>query len=235
MVQGNKKKRAHPETSTGPATTSTPPVSASIPSKTSASPIMTSTPLTSASISLGTSASPVVTSIPLETLALFPQFPYSSLAPISTPSSSSSTAGTSLRPVPSSLARPPMPQVQSVVDSRILILPTVDSFNKQLARAKLIIEIIKEHFVEAHASFGRILDKIKNMWYTEFGLEWGTTAQYTSLYDVWSSDTFKKNREVVQRNYLQGYGSQELFIERELKANAEGLHIETGLPMPTDE
>ncbi|KAI5676083.1 hypothetical protein M9H77_07033 [Catharanthus roseus] len=34
----------------------------------------------------------------------------------------------------------------------------------------LITEIIEAHFVEAHASFGKILDKIKNMWYIKLGV-----------------------------------------------------------------
>ncbi|KAI5664386.1 hypothetical protein M9H77_23709 [Catharanthus roseus] len=45
----------------------------------------------------------------------------------------------------------------------------LDNFNKHSAYAKLITEIIKEHFVEAHASFGKILGRIKSMWYTKFG------------------------------------------------------------------
>ncbi|KAI5681749.1 hypothetical protein M9H77_02977 [Catharanthus roseus] len=73
MVCGSKKKRAHSETCT--------PASASIPPR-------TSTP-TSASIPMGTSTYPAMTSTPLVTLILFPQLPYSSSTPISTPSSSS--------------------------------------------------------------------------------------------------------------------------------------------------
>ncbi|KAI5657825.1 hypothetical protein M9H77_26618 [Catharanthus roseus] len=53
MVRGSKKKRAHPEMSTAPATTSTSPASASIPPGMSASLAMTSTPLASASIPPG--------------------------------------------------------------------------------------------------------------------------------------------------------------------------------------
>ncbi|KAI5664514.1 hypothetical protein M9H77_23837 [Catharanthus roseus] len=63
-----------------------------------------------------------------------------------------------------------------------------------------------------------------------------------------SSYTFKKKREVAQRNRLLGHGGQglgkhtdesRLFIEwekyQELKANAECFYIETDSPMLTDE
>ncbi|KAI5648563.1 hypothetical protein M9H77_34568 [Catharanthus roseus] len=139
MVCGSKKKSAHLEMST----------------------------TASASIPLGTSASPTTTSTLPATLTPFPQFSYSSPMPISTPSSS--TVETSSRPAPSSSTRPPVPSIQGVVDSRTLILPTDENFNKQTICAKLITEIIKEHFVEAHASFRKILDRIKNMWHIEFG------------------------------------------------------------------
>ncbi|KAI5650874.1 hypothetical protein M9H77_36879 [Catharanthus roseus] len=150
MVRGCKKNRAHLEMFTSPATMSTPLVSASIPLGMSASLGTTSTPPISASIPLRTSASPTTMSTPPATLTRFPQLPYSSPAPISTPSSLFSTR-TSSRPDPSSSARPPAPPV----------------FNKQSACAKSITGIIKEHFVEAHASFGKIPNRIKNMRYTE--------------------------------------------------------------------
>ncbi|KAI5667428.1 hypothetical protein M9H77_17281 [Catharanthus roseus] len=69
-----------------------------------------------------------------------------------------------------------------------------------------------------------------------------TTTQYTSLCNHWNLDSYKKKREVAQRNCLQGHGGQGLgkhtggsrsFIEC-LKANVECLHIETGLPIPSD-
>ncbi|KAI5666800.1 hypothetical protein M9H77_16653 [Catharanthus roseus] len=95
-VRESKKKRAHPEMFTGPSTTSTPPALASIPQGTSTSPTTMSTSPTSASIPLGTSTPPA-------TLTAFSQLSYSSLAPISNPSSSSSDVVTSSRPSPSSL------------------------------------------------------------------------------------------------------------------------------------
>ncbi|KAI5676389.1 hypothetical protein M9H77_07339 [Catharanthus roseus] len=106
MVLGSKKKRAHPETSTSPATTFTPRALASIP--------------------LGMSASPARTSTLPATLTPFPQLSYSSLMPISTPSLSSAT-GTSSRPTPSLSVRPPAPPMQGIVGSRILILLTANS------------------------------------------------------------------------------------------------------------
>ncbi|KAI5676495.1 hypothetical protein M9H77_07447 [Catharanthus roseus] len=60
--------------------------------------------------SSGMFASLSTTSIPSVTLTLFPQLLYSSLAPISTPSSSSAV-GTLSRPAPSSSARPQAPPV----------------------------------------------------------------------------------------------------------------------------
>ncbi|KAI5683157.1 hypothetical protein M9H77_04385 [Catharanthus roseus] len=77
MVCGSKKKKAHSEMSTPPAATS---------------------------ISPRTSVSQVAMSTPPVTLTLFLQLQYSSLAPISTPSFSSSATGTSSRLAPSLLA-----------------------------------------------------------------------------------------------------------------------------------
>ncbi|KAI5678260.1 hypothetical protein M9H77_09210 [Catharanthus roseus] len=91
-----KKKRAHPETSTGPATTSIPPISMFT------SPATMSTPLASASI-------PPVASIPSAMLTLLPQLPYSSPVPITIPFSTSYAAGTSSRTAPSSSTLPPVP------------------------------------------------------------------------------------------------------------------------------
>ncbi|KAI5657198.1 hypothetical protein M9H77_25991 [Catharanthus roseus] len=88
-----------------------------------------------------------------------------------------------------------------------------------------------------------------------------TTSEYKSLYDVWSSDAFKKKQEVAQRNVLQEHdgrgpgkytgGSRRLHNQSctsyciskrdnastydEPKANVECLHIENCSPMPTDE
>ncbi|KAI5668670.1 hypothetical protein M9H77_18523 [Catharanthus roseus] len=67
-----------------------------------------------------------------------------------------------------SLAASPTPPSEDVVDSRILILPTVDSFNMQSYCVKVITEIMKAHFVEAHPSFGKVPDRMKNIWYVEF-------------------------------------------------------------------
>ncbi|KAI5667409.1 hypothetical protein M9H77_17262 [Catharanthus roseus] len=123
IIHGSKKKKTQPEMSTAPATMSTIPTSVSIPPRTFASLATKSTPPVSAYISLAMSIPPV-------TLTTFPQLPYSSPTPISTPS--------------------PLSSIQS-------------------ACAKPITEIMKEHFVKAHASFGKIPDRTKNLWYTEFG------------------------------------------------------------------
>ncbi|KAI5681989.1 hypothetical protein M9H77_03217 [Catharanthus roseus] len=110
---------------------------------------------------------------------------YSSSAPISTPSSSSSATWTTSRRTSSSSAHPPI-------------------FNKQLACAKSITEIIKEHFVEAHASSGKIFDRIKNMSCTKFKPKWIIAPQYASLYDAWSSNAFKNKREAARGNVCKG-------------------------------
>ncbi|KAI5668960.1 hypothetical protein M9H77_18813 [Catharanthus roseus] len=103
---------------------------------------------------------------------LFPQLPYTSPASTSTHSSASSTVGISSRPAPSSSeclqstapssSPSPTPSSQGVVESRILILLIADSFNKQSDCAKVITKIMKAHFVEAHLSFGKVSDRIKN-------------------------------------------------------------------------
>ncbi|KAI5663724.1 hypothetical protein M9H77_23047 [Catharanthus roseus] len=78
-------------------------------------------------------------------------------------------------------------------------------FNKQSACAKSTTEIMKEHFVEAHASFGNIPKKNKEHVEVRadgYQPESKTSAQYMSLFDVWSSDAFKKKWEAAQRNRL---------------------------------
>ncbi|KAI5676531.1 hypothetical protein M9H77_07481 [Catharanthus roseus] len=152
-VRGSKKKKAYPETPTPPTVTSTPP-------KTSTSPTMTSTPLA--------------------TLTPFPQLPYSDLAPISTPSSSALVVRTSLRPAP--LSSTP-PTTEDFVDARTLITMHSKSFSKQSDCARLISEIMKQQYVEAHPNFRKVPNNIKNMWYTEFGFD-GTqdmTVPYRSF------------------------------------------------------
>ncbi|KAI5658832.1 hypothetical protein M9H77_27625 [Catharanthus roseus] len=101
MVRGIRKKRAHPETSTHPVVTSTP-------LGTSAHLITTSTPPR-------TFASPTTTFTPSATLTPLLQLPYSSLAPISTHSSSTFATETLSRPASLSSASPP---AQGVVDAR---------------------------------------------------------------------------------------------------------------------
>ncbi|KAI5681719.1 hypothetical protein M9H77_02947 [Catharanthus roseus] len=171
------KKGAHSEMSTPPTATSIPPGMS--PSLVVASPVEMSTPPVAASTPLETAFTPqAAASTPLATLTQFSQLPYTSSAPTSTPSSASSAVGMLSRPAPSSSPRPPAPvplsapslapSSQGVVDSLILILPTADSFNKQSDYAKLITKNMKAHFVEAHLSLGKVLERIKNMWYTEF-------------------------------------------------------------------
>ncbi|KAI5658514.1 hypothetical protein M9H77_27307 [Catharanthus roseus] len=84
---------------TSPIETSTPPAAGSI-------PLGMSPSLAAAYAHLGTSTPPATASTPPTTLIPFPQLSYSSLAPTSTPSTSSAV-GMSSRPVPSSSARPP--------------------------------------------------------------------------------------------------------------------------------
>ncbi|KAI5655073.1 hypothetical protein M9H77_32260 [Catharanthus roseus] len=173
--------------------------------------------LTSASIPPRTSTSSATTSTPSTTLTLFPQLPYSSLVPISTPSSSSSAVETSSRPAPSSSACPLVLPVQSAIDSHILILPTADSFNKQLSCAKSITKIIKEHFVENHASFGKIPDRIKKICIQSSRKDIDGTRRMSVPYGMLG---------INESHYVK---------YQELKTNTEWLHIETGSPMPTDE
>ncbi|KAI5682171.1 hypothetical protein M9H77_03399 [Catharanthus roseus] len=67
-----------------------------------------------------------------------------------------------------SSAHSPVPSSQGIINFRIIILSTADSFSKQSDHAKVFTEIMKAHFVEAHSSFWKVLYRIKNMWYTEF-------------------------------------------------------------------
>ncbi|KAI5667675.1 hypothetical protein M9H77_17528 [Catharanthus roseus] len=102
----------------------------------------------------------------------------------------------SSRPAPSSSARPlapapsstpsPAPSSQGVVKSRILILPTADSFNKQSDCAKMTTEIMKAHFVEAHPSFGKVLDRIKKMRYAESRKRYRWDPMHErAIWDAW--------------------------------------------------
>ncbi|KAI5681307.1 hypothetical protein M9H77_02534 [Catharanthus roseus] len=108
------------------------------------------------------------------TLTPFLQLPYSSPVPTSTPSSVSSTVGMLLRPTPSSSARlsalapsssthppPSISSSQGVVDSRILILPTIGNFNKQSDCVKVITKIMKAHLIEVHPNFGKVPNRMK--------------------------------------------------------------------------
>ncbi|KAI5676667.1 hypothetical protein M9H77_07617 [Catharanthus roseus] len=204
MVRGSKKKRAHPETSTGPATVSTPPILASIHPETSASPAMMSIHLASASIPPGVSTPPV-------TLTLFPQFMYLSLAPISTPSSSLSTMGTSLRPASSPLTRPPAPLVQGAVDSRILISSTADRA-LCLGSCKFWDNPGQNKELVVYRVQARMLSRRSGR------------RRRRTVY-----------RDMVARGLGKHIGGSRSFIEWELKANVERFNVETGSPIPNDE
>ncbi|KAI5672721.1 hypothetical protein M9H77_13085 [Catharanthus roseus] len=154
------KKRAHPNTSTPPIATSTPPgMSPSLTAISSG----TSPSLTVASTPPGTSTPLAATSTPPAILTPFSQLPYSSPAPTSTSSFASFTTGMLWRPASLSSAHLP-----GVVNSCILIISTAESFNKQSNCVKLITEILKAHFVEAYLGFEKVPDRIKNMCSIEF-------------------------------------------------------------------
>ncbi|KAI5664425.1 hypothetical protein M9H77_23748 [Catharanthus roseus] len=101
---------------------------------------------------------------------------------------------------------------------------TCAGFNKQSACAKSITEIMKEHFVEAHASLGKILDRIKNLWYVEFGkrYRWDRLHEHDIL-DAWEKWASLHYKDLMYEVKYQ-----------ELKMNTEHHHIETSLPIPTD-
>ncbi|KAI5664510.1 hypothetical protein M9H77_23833 [Catharanthus roseus] len=218
----------------------------------------------------GMSTLPTAASTPLATLTPLQQLPYLSLAPTSTPSASSAE-GLSSRPIPSSSACPPAPAAssaaslapssQGVVDSLILILQTADSFDKQSDSAKVITEIMKAHFVEVYPSFGKVPDRMKNMWYTKFRVIFMMNGawRHTRRGGRWYSRT--GCRGMVARGLtstpagLAGEDGQGLFTIRTVcptssaegtvgrytirpvlsEVNGECLHIETGLPIKTDE
>ncbi|KAI5666554.1 hypothetical protein M9H77_16407 [Catharanthus roseus] len=59
-------------------------------------------------------------------------------------------------------------------------------FNKQSACAKLITEIMKEYFVDAHTSFWKIPNRIKNMWSTKFGKMYRWDPMHDRvIWDTW--------------------------------------------------
>ncbi|KAI5676697.1 hypothetical protein M9H77_07647 [Catharanthus roseus] len=219
----------------------------------STSPATMCTPSASASI-------PPRTSTPPTTLTPFPQLSYSILAPITTPSSSF-VVGTSSRPIPSPSTRLPTPPMQGVVGSRILILPMADNFSKQSACAKSIIEIMKKHFVEAHASFGKIPNRIKNLWYTKFRkmYQWNPLHEH-AIWDAWekraslrykdliyemlSRRSGRRHRGIVYRGVVtRGPASAPAGLAGKngrgeisgAKAERKRLHIETDFPILTDE
>ncbi|KAI5668240.1 hypothetical protein M9H77_18093 [Catharanthus roseus] len=117
------------------------------------------------------------------------------------------------------------------------------------------------YFLEAHPSFGKAPDRMKNMWYTEFGKKYRWDSMHErAIWDAWQrwaslrykdlmyEEAYKKRQEASQQNWLQRRDSQgpgkhtggsRSFIEwakcQKLKANMERLHIETSLPIPIDE
>ncbi|KAI5656952.1 hypothetical protein M9H77_25745 [Catharanthus roseus] len=222
-----------------------------------ASPVETSTPLTVAYILLGTSPSPaaastllgtstpsVAPSTPPATLTPFPQLPYSSLVPIFTPSASSavrilskhfsSSSVSPPTPVPSS-APLSDPSSHGVVGSHILILPTADNFNRQSDYAKLIIEIMKAPFVEIYPSFGKDLDRIKNMWYTEFGAKYQELKANTERLHIDIGSPILTDEQLMfeaaggsNKGYVYGFDSQSAAITVERWGGSSIL-----LPIPS--
>ncbi|KAI5672566.1 hypothetical protein M9H77_12930 [Catharanthus roseus] len=63
---------------------------------------------------------------------------------------------------------------------------TCSGFNKQSTCAKLITKIIKEQLIEAHASFGKIPNRIKNMRYTGFRKRYRWDPMHErAMWDAW--------------------------------------------------
>ncbi|KAI5682548.1 hypothetical protein M9H77_03776 [Catharanthus roseus] len=187
IVRGSKKKRTHPDSSTPPAVASIPPV-------TSASPMVTSTPLTAASTPLMMFTPTTTVSIPSATLTLFPQLPYSSLAPISIPSSSASAVETSSRSAPS-LSAPPPRRLQQAIG---MCKDYFKNYEAALCREKVSMRPRHE-------------GPIQTAW------EKWTSARYKDLmYDIridglyghWNSNPYKKKWEAAKVNRLQGRGKQ---------------------------
>ncbi|KAI5667499.1 hypothetical protein M9H77_17352 [Catharanthus roseus] len=243
MVHGSKK-RAHPETST-------PPAAASIPPGMSPSLAAVSTPQ-------GMSIPPAAASTPLATLTPFPQLLYSSLAPTSTLSSDSSTARMSSSPALSSSTRPsalaPHSPLYLSFHPRVFLTLTSLSYRPQLDIAKLITEIMKAHLVEAHPSFWKVSDRIKNMWYTKFGKRYRWDPMHErAILDAWQKQASLRYKDLMYEVGIQEEargGTAESAIGawwpgawqahrwdkyQELKANAKRLHIETGSPILNNE
>ncbi|KAI5649039.1 hypothetical protein M9H77_35044 [Catharanthus roseus] len=121
----------------------------------------------------------------------------------------------SLRHSPSSLVRPQVPAPSSasssvlsswgVVDS-ILILRTANSFNKQSHCAKFITEIVKAHFVESRPSFGKVPNKVKNMWYTEFRkrYRWDPMHEH-AIRDAWQKRASLRHKDLMYEVQVDGY------------------------------
>ncbi|KAI5682750.1 hypothetical protein M9H77_03978 [Catharanthus roseus] len=118
--------------------------------------------------------------------------------PISTPSSSA--AEMSLRPTPSLSARSLAPPVKGSASNRLVQSRLLKSSRSTLFRH---MQDVQEK--QASLCYKDLMYEIRADGYQP---KWMTTAQYTSLYDVWSLDPFKKKREVAQRNRLQGHGGQ---------------------------
>ncbi|KAI5662321.1 hypothetical protein M9H77_21644 [Catharanthus roseus] len=157
-----------------------------------------------------------------------------------------------------------------------LHLPLHSSFNNQSDCEKVITKIMKAHSVEAHPSFGKVPNRIKNMWYTIFGKRCDSSgiSPTGGLLHINKSVIDgarrharrgrKRHRKTDYRGMVgrgpaitpavlglsltgeDGRGlhtietvySTTVFCEakyQELEANVECLHIEIGLPIPTDE
>ncbi|KAI5667892.1 hypothetical protein M9H77_17745 [Catharanthus roseus] len=100
-------------------------------------------------------------------------------------------------------------------------------FNKQSRCAKVITEIMKAHFVEAHSSSWKASDRMKNMWYTEFGHEkMGKAFAQLELYVL----LYQQKGQGVDTQSDKFWAKYQ-----ELKGIAERLHVETSSHILIDE
>ncbi|KAI5659140.1 hypothetical protein M9H77_27933 [Catharanthus roseus] len=118
---------------------------------------------------------------------------------------------------------------------------------------------MKAHFVLADFSFGKVPDRMKNMWHTEFGkrYRWDPMHEH-AIRDAWQRWASLQYKDLMYKVHTDGYQSDWMstaqymslcdewgyknrrevgrytigpILGEELKANTERLHIETGSPI----
>ncbi|KAI5683186.1 hypothetical protein M9H77_04414 [Catharanthus roseus] len=65
---------------------------------------------------------------------------------------------------------------------------------------------MKAHFVDAHPSFGKVPDRIKNMWYTKFRKRYRWDPMHESaIWDAWQKRASLRYKDLIYEVRVDGY------------------------------